>query len=59
MSNVIEEGIGPHINRVRQWLLVNADTLTEPQKNSMALVLGYASMTLSLNKDNQEASNEY
>ncbi len=51
MSNIVEEGIGPHINRVRQWLLVNGDLLTDVQKNSMALVIGYASMTLSMSRD--------
>lgn len=51
MSSIVEEGIGPHINKVRQWLLINADTLTEAQKNSINLVIGYASMTLSLSKN--------
>lgn len=51
MSNKEQEGIGPHINKARQWLLVNADSLTESQKTSLGLVIGYASMTLSMSRD--------
>lgn len=51
MSNEIDEGIGPHINKMRSWLLVKGDTLTESEKTSMNLVIGYALITLSMSKD--------
>lgn len=51
MSSVVEDNIGFHINNARRWLLIYSDTLTEEHKNSLALVIGYASMTLSLSKD--------